>query len=161
MQIGAFMMPSHPPERGIREGLDWDIKQLALLDRLGFNEAWIGEHYTEPWEPCPAPDLLIAEALISISLDPTHTASDFGNGFADHFKVDPSDADSNVTVDDLVEKSWFVGSTRTVIHKLGKLQHHTGGFGSLLVMLYDFSTEQGAWEDSLHRLVEEVVPEFS
>ena len=38
-----------------------------------------------------------------------------GNGFVDHFKVDPSHADSEVTVDYLVEKSWFVGSTSTVI----------------------------------------------
>ena len=63
MFLGAFMMPSHPPERGIREGMQWDLEQLALLDRLGFQEAWIGEHFTAPWEPCPAPDLLIARAL--------------------------------------------------------------------------------------------------
>ena len=64
MHLGAFMMPSHPPERGIAEGIRLDIEQLALLDRLGFGEAWIGEHYTVPWEPCPAPDLLIAQALM-------------------------------------------------------------------------------------------------
>ncbi len=355
MHLGAFMMPSHPPERGIAEGMRWDIEQLALLDRLGFQEAWIGEHYTVPWEPCPAPDLLIAQALtrteniklcpgahllpyhnpvelahrvayldhmaegrymlgvgisavgsdlqlfgvdaeagenrrmtmesldlmlqlwndgprdmdtehwkmrevqtdfdflhyhlrpyqkphppigiaglspnsetlklagergflpLSISLNPTHTASHWGsivegaersgrtpdrkqwrlvreiyigetdekaqqqvrdgaigrcwreyllpfyvgNGFVDHFKVDPSHADSEVTVDYLVEKSWFVGSTSTVIDKLGQLQHDTGGFGGLLVMIYDFSTEQGAWEESLQRLVEDVLPHFA
>lgn len=84
-----------------------------------------------------------------------------GNGFVDHFKVDPADADSEVTVDYLVEKSWFVGSTSTVIDKLGQLQHDTGGFGGLLVMTYDFSTEQGAWEESLNRLVEDVLPHFA
>ena len=31
---------------------------------LGFEEAWIGEHFTAAWEPCPAPDLLIAQALL-------------------------------------------------------------------------------------------------
>jgi len=38
---------------------------LALLveaDRLGFHEAWIGEHLTERWENAPCPDLLIAKA---------------------------------------------------------------------------------------------------
>lgn len=35
----------------------------------------------------------------------------------------------------------------TLIDKLGQLQHDTGGFGGLLVMIYDFSTEQGAWEN--------------
>ena len=33
------------------------------LDSFGFGEAWIGEHFTSSWEPCPAPDLLIAQAL--------------------------------------------------------------------------------------------------
>ena len=63
MYLGAFVMPSHPPETGVYEGLQYDLAQLELLDRLGFHEAWIGEHYTAPWEPCPAPDLLIAQAL--------------------------------------------------------------------------------------------------
>ena len=63
MKLGAFMMPSHPPEIGIRAGIDYDLAQLRMLDELGFLEAWIGEHFTAPWEPCPAPDLLIAQAL--------------------------------------------------------------------------------------------------
>jgi len=83
-----------------------------------------------------------------------------GNGFADHFKVDPAHADSDVTVDYLLENSWFVGSAATVTEKLQKLQHDTGGFGGLLVMIYDFSTEQEQWEESLHRLVEDVLPQF-
>lgn len=56
-------MPSHPPERGIREGQLLDLAELERLDSLGFEEAWIGEHFTSDWEPCPAPDLLIAQAL--------------------------------------------------------------------------------------------------
>jgi alkanesulfonate monooxygenase SsuD/methylene tetrahydromethanopterin reductase-like flavin-dependent oxidoreductase (luciferase family) len=56
-------MPTHPPERGIREGQRWDLDDLERLDALGFEEAWIGEHFTAAWEPCPAPDLLIAQAL--------------------------------------------------------------------------------------------------
>ncbi len=43
--------------------------------------------------------------------------------------------DSELSVEYLVEKSWFVGSTSTVIDKLGQLQHDTGGFGGLLVMM--------------------------
>ena len=52
----------------------------------------------------------------------------------------------------------FVGSAATVTEKLAKLQHDTGGFGGLLVMGYDFSAEQEAWEESLHRLIEDVLP---
>lgn len=58
-------MPSHPPECSIREGQRWDLKELERLDSLGFEEAWIGEHFTASWEPCPAPDLLIAQALLN------------------------------------------------------------------------------------------------
>ncbi len=64
MKFGAFLMPSHPPERSIRDGQLRDLKDLELLESLGFEEAWIGEHFTAAWEPCPAPDLLIAQALL-------------------------------------------------------------------------------------------------
>lgn len=63
LKLGAFLMPSHPPERSVLEGHRWDLEELQRLDRLGFSEAWIGEHFTAAWEPCPAPDLLIAQAL--------------------------------------------------------------------------------------------------
>ena len=64
MKLGAFLMPSHPPERTIVAGHHQDLQELVRLDRLGFDEAWIGEHFTAAWEPCPAPDLLIAQALL-------------------------------------------------------------------------------------------------
>jgi alkanesulfonate monooxygenase SsuD/methylene tetrahydromethanopterin reductase-like flavin-dependent oxidoreductase (luciferase family) len=64
MKLGVFMMPSHPPERDFAAGHNWDLEHLALIDKLGFDEAWIGEHFTAPWEPHPAPDLLIAQALL-------------------------------------------------------------------------------------------------
>ncbi len=57
MKAGVFMMPSHPPERGLYEGHAWDLQHLEFVDRVGFHEAWIGEHFTAPWEPNPAPDL--------------------------------------------------------------------------------------------------------
>ena len=63
MKLGALLMPSHPPERPVRDGQQLDLDEIERLDRLGFEEAWIGEHFTAAWEPCPAPDLLIAQAL--------------------------------------------------------------------------------------------------
>ena len=62
MELGYFAMPSHPPECGLKEGHDWDLQVLRWLDELGYQEAWIGEHHTAPWEPHPAPDLLVVEA---------------------------------------------------------------------------------------------------
>ena len=40
---------------------------IRRAEALGYSEVWIGEHFTARWEPCPAPDLLIAEALIQTS----------------------------------------------------------------------------------------------
>ena len=64
MQYGLFTMPSHPPECGLYDGHRWDLQTLRWADELGFSEGWIGEHHTAPWEPHPAPDLLIAQALM-------------------------------------------------------------------------------------------------
>ncbi|ETX00481.1 MAG: alkane 1-monooxygenase [Candidatus Entotheonella factor] len=64
MQLGLFTMPSHPPECGLYDGHKWDLQTLRWADELGFNEAWIGEHHTAPWEPHPSPDLLIAQSLM-------------------------------------------------------------------------------------------------
>ncbi len=63
MQFGLFMMPLHPPYRSFADSYDRDIEQIVLADRLGYREAWIGQHITERWENAPAPDLLIAKAL--------------------------------------------------------------------------------------------------
>lgn len=63
MQFGLFMMPLHPPQRPIADCYDRDMALLVLADRLGYHEAWIGEHLTERWENAPAPELLIAKAL--------------------------------------------------------------------------------------------------
>lgn len=63
MELGLFMMPLHPPHRSIADSYDRDLDLLAHADRLGYHEAWIGEHITERWENAPVPELLIAKAL--------------------------------------------------------------------------------------------------
>jgi alkanesulfonate monooxygenase SsuD/methylene tetrahydromethanopterin reductase-like flavin-dependent oxidoreductase (luciferase family) len=63
MKLGLFTMPSHPPERSLADGHEWDIQNLKWADEYGFEEAWIGEHHTAVWEPHPAPDLLVIEGL--------------------------------------------------------------------------------------------------
>ena len=63
MKAGLFLMPSHPPERALYDAHQFDLDVIALADELGYQEAWIGEHFTAPWEPIPSPDLMIAQAL--------------------------------------------------------------------------------------------------
>jgi alkanesulfonate monooxygenase SsuD/methylene tetrahydromethanopterin reductase-like flavin-dependent oxidoreductase (luciferase family) len=63
MELGLFMMPLHPPARPLADTLDEDLELLVAADRLGYTEAWIGEHQTLAWEPIPAPDIFIGKAL--------------------------------------------------------------------------------------------------
>ena len=56
-------MPLHPPGHDFTETIHSDLDQIVLLDKLGYDEAWIGEHLTFEWENIPAPDLFIAQAL--------------------------------------------------------------------------------------------------
>ena len=63
MKLGFFTMPLHPPGSNITETLDHDLEQIVILDQLGYQEAWIGEHFTFEWENIPCPELFIAKAL--------------------------------------------------------------------------------------------------
>ena len=47
MKLGTFMMPLHPPSRIASETLLEDREAIILADRLGFSEAYVGEHVTD------------------------------------------------------------------------------------------------------------------
>jgi alkanesulfonate monooxygenase SsuD/methylene tetrahydromethanopterin reductase-like flavin-dependent oxidoreductase (luciferase family) len=64
MRFGTFLMPSHPPERSLRDGIAWDLQCIRWADELGLDEVWVGEHHTLRWEPVTAPDLLLAQAAL-------------------------------------------------------------------------------------------------
>ena len=56
-------MPSHPPERDLREGYEFDLQNIRWADELGYEEGWVGEHHTAPWEPLASPDFLVMEGF--------------------------------------------------------------------------------------------------
>jgi alkanesulfonate monooxygenase SsuD/methylene tetrahydromethanopterin reductase-like flavin-dependent oxidoreductase (luciferase family) len=58
-----FMQPSHPPERDVLEGIEQDLRIIEWCDQLDFSEVWIGEHLSASWEPYPAHDLILAQAI--------------------------------------------------------------------------------------------------
>jgi alkanesulfonate monooxygenase SsuD/methylene tetrahydromethanopterin reductase-like flavin-dependent oxidoreductase (luciferase family) len=47
MRLGTFMMPLHPPGRNPTETLVEDREAILLADRLGYCEAFVGEHVTD------------------------------------------------------------------------------------------------------------------
>ena len=63
MRVGYFTMPLHPPGSDLSKTLEDDLQQMEVLDWLGYQEAWVGEHFTTVWENIPAPDQFIAAAL--------------------------------------------------------------------------------------------------
>ena len=51
MRLGYFTMPLHPPTRNYTDVLKEDRESIVLADRLGFVEAFVGEHVTDLAEP--------------------------------------------------------------------------------------------------------------
>lgn len=50
MKYSTFMMPIHPPGRSVTETLQEDREAILLADKLGFSEAYVGEHVTDAAE---------------------------------------------------------------------------------------------------------------
>jgi hypothetical protein len=63
MRLGMFMMPVHPPDRTFFSTLEEDSEKSVLADRLGFDEVWLGEHFSATTEPIPSPLMFFAGLL--------------------------------------------------------------------------------------------------
>ena len=55
MEFGLFMMPLHPPHRSYADSYDRDLDLIVKADKLGYTEAWIGEHITCLLYTSPSP----------------------------------------------------------------------------------------------------------
>ena len=62
LRHGAFLPPFHPMNENPAACIDRDLELMQWLDRLGFHEAWIGEHHSAGWELISSPELFIAVA---------------------------------------------------------------------------------------------------
>src|SRR5918994_6149553 len=60
MQLALFSMPTHPPGRPVHETYADDFRTIELAEQLGYEEIWIGEHFTNSWENIPDPLAFIA-----------------------------------------------------------------------------------------------------
>src|SRR3984885_12075265 len=63
MRLGLFMMPVHPPSRSFTETLAENAEKSLLADRLGFEELWMGEHFSATSEPIPSPLMFFADLI--------------------------------------------------------------------------------------------------
>jgi alkanesulfonate monooxygenase SsuD/methylene tetrahydromethanopterin reductase-like flavin-dependent oxidoreductase (luciferase family) len=57
------MMPLHPPGRNITQTLEEDREAVILADRLGFSEAYVGEHVTDAAETVTSSMIFLASLV--------------------------------------------------------------------------------------------------
>lgn len=62
LRHGSFLPPFHPMNENPSACIDRDLELMQWLDRLGFDEAWIGEHHSAGWELINSPELFVAVA---------------------------------------------------------------------------------------------------
>ncbi len=63
MRLGMFMMPVHPPDRPLWSTLEEDTEKSLLADQLGYDELWLGEHFSASTEPFASPMMFFANLL--------------------------------------------------------------------------------------------------
>ena len=62
LRFGIFLAPFHPVGQNPTLALERDLELIEHLDRLGFDEAWIGEHHSAGYEIIASPEVFIAAA---------------------------------------------------------------------------------------------------
>jgi limonene 1,2-monooxygenase len=62
MRFGIFLAPFHRPDENPTLALERDLELVEWLDRLGYDEAWIGEHHSAGSEIIASPEVFIATA---------------------------------------------------------------------------------------------------
>jgi limonene 1,2-monooxygenase len=62
MRFGIFMGPYHKPGLNPLVAFEQDMQTVVNLDKLGFDEVWMGEHHSGGIETVGCPELFIAAA---------------------------------------------------------------------------------------------------
>jgi limonene 1,2-monooxygenase len=62
LRFGVFFAPFHPVGQSPTLALEYDLDRVVALDRLGYDEAWFGEHHSGGYEIIGCPEIFIAMA---------------------------------------------------------------------------------------------------
>jgi limonene 1,2-monooxygenase len=62
IRSGLFIPPLHPVEEDPTLCIQRDLELIEYVERIGFEEAWIGEHHSGGYELIASPELFIAAA---------------------------------------------------------------------------------------------------
>ena len=104
MKLGFFTMPMHPPGRNYTQTLKEDRAAVLLADKLGYCEAFIGEHATDVCESVPSCLAFIA----SVAFETTQIK--LGSGTLNLPNNHPAQVAANVAMlDHLLEGRFLFG----------------------------------------------------
>jgi limonene 1,2-monooxygenase len=62
LKFGAFLAPHHPVGENPLLQFRRDLDLVEMLDRLGYDEFWCGEHHSSGWEMIGSPEMFLAAA---------------------------------------------------------------------------------------------------
>jgi limonene 1,2-monooxygenase len=62
LRFGAFIAPFHAMDENPTLAIERDLELVAWMDRLDYDEAWIGEHHSAGYELIASPEVFIATA---------------------------------------------------------------------------------------------------
>ena len=60
IRFGAFLAPHHPIGENPLLQFQSNLEFVQLLDQLGYDEFWCGEHHSTGWEMIASPELFLA-----------------------------------------------------------------------------------------------------
>ena len=67
LRFGIFLAPFHPVGQNPTLALHDDVAWIEHLDRLGYDEAWIGEHHSAGYEIIASPEVFLAHVAARTS----------------------------------------------------------------------------------------------
>jgi alkanesulfonate monooxygenase SsuD/methylene tetrahydromethanopterin reductase-like flavin-dependent oxidoreductase (luciferase family) len=102
VQLGMFTMPFHHPSRDYTAILDEDREAIVLADRLGFTEAYVGEHFSSWSERITSPLIFLASVI-----DRT-TQIRFGTGVINMPQIHPGTIAAHVAMFDQLCRGRFI-----------------------------------------------------
>lgn len=102
VRLGLFTMPFHHPDRDYATILEEDQELIVLADRLGFTEAFVGEHFSSLSERITSPLIFFA------SLVPRTSRIVFGTGVINLPQLHPATVASHVAMFDHLCRGRFI-----------------------------------------------------
>jgi len=102
VKLGMFTMPFHHPDREYSAILEEDQEAIVLADRLGFTEAFVGEHFSSWSERITSPLIFFA------TLIPRTTQIRFGTGVINLPQLHPATVAAHAAMFDQLCRGRFI-----------------------------------------------------